>query len=140
LLGIVDLIALHSQSLPLHRCELKNAKGPGLDTEALPFEEENVLAAAFSCHFRSSYFHSSHQARKANSEAEILECLHGHDSIGDVIREAQALWHAESRDGSAFACVRRTVKRAIDAEIGDCPATRSPTVAAISVGNASLSR
>ena len=36
--------------------------------------------------------------------------------------------------------VRRTMKRAIEAEIGECPATRSRTVAAISVGNASLSR
>jgi hypothetical protein len=33
-------------------------------------------------------------------QAKILECLHGNDTIGDIIREAQALWLAESRDGS----------------------------------------
>ncbi len=32
--------------------------------------------------------------------AKILECLHGTDTIGDIIREAQALWLAESPDGS----------------------------------------
>jgi hypothetical protein len=42
--------------------------------------------------------------------------------------------------GSGWLWVRRTMKRAIEAEIGECPATSSWTVAAMSVGNASLRR
>lgn len=33
-------------------------------------------------------------------QAKILECLQGNDTIGDIIRVAQALWLAESPDGS----------------------------------------
>ena len=40
--------------------------------------------------------------------------------------------------GSAVLCVLRTMKRAMEAEIGECPATSSRTVAAISVGKASF--
>jgi hypothetical protein len=32
--------------------------------------------------------------------AKIIECQHSNNTIDDVIREAQALWLAESRDGS----------------------------------------
>jgi hypothetical protein len=32
--------------------------------------------------------------------AKVLECLHGNDTIGEIIHEAQALWLAESPDGS----------------------------------------
>jgi hypothetical protein len=33
-------------------------------------------------------------------KAKILECLHSNNTIDDIIREAQALWLAESPDGS----------------------------------------
>jgi len=33
-------------------------------------------------------------------QAKILECLQGNDTIGDIIRQAQGLWLAESPDGS----------------------------------------
>jgi hypothetical protein len=33
-------------------------------------------------------------------QGKILDCVHGNDTIDDIIREAQALWLAESPDGS----------------------------------------